>query len=89
MQTHFTFKIKDPLGLHLRPAKDMAQVFLEKACEVQLSFQDHQVNAKSPLSLLTLAAPCESVMSLDITGKEHKEALEAFCAKFNEWMEPV
>lgn len=89
MKTQFTFKIKDPLGLHLRPAKDMAQVFLEKTCEVQLTFQAQQVNAKSPLSLLTLAAPCESVMTLDITGEQHEEALTSFCQKFAEWMEPV
>ena len=89
MKTQFTFKIKDPLGLHLRPAKDMAQVFLEKTCEVQLTFQEQQVNAKSPLSLLTLAAPCESVMTLDISGNDYKEALDAFCLKFADWMEPV
>lgn len=89
LKTQFTFKIKDPLGLHLRPAKDMAQIFLDKACDVQLLFDSHQVNAKSPLSLLTLAAPCESVMTLEIAGDEHKEALEAFCEKFSDWMEPL
>lgn len=89
MKTQFTFKIKDPLGLHLRPAKDMAQIFLEKTCEVSLSFQQHQVNAKSPLSLLTLAAPCESVMTLEITGDQSQEALEMFCQKFSDWMEPI
>lgn len=89
LKTQFSFKIKDPLGLHLRPAKDMAQIFLDKDCEVQLLFDSHQVNAKSPLSLLTLAAPCESVMTLEITGVAHKEALDAFCEKFSEWMEPV
>jgi phosphocarrier protein HPr len=89
MKTQFTFKIKDPLGLHLRPAKDMAQVFLDKAVDVQLTFQSQQVNAKSPLSLLTLAAPCESVMTLEITGDQHREAFESFCSKFQDWMEPV
>lgn len=89
LKTQFSFKIKDPLGLHLRPAKDMAQIFLDKDCDVQLLFDTHQVNAKSPLSLLTLAAPCESVMTLEITGVGHKEALDAFCEKFSDWMEPV
>lgn len=89
MKTQFKFKIKDPLGLHLRPAKDMAQVFLETACEVQLTFQDQQVNAKSPLSLLTLAAPCESVMTLEITGDHNKQVLASFCQKFVDWMEPI
>ncbi len=89
LKTQFSFKIKDPLGLHLRPAKDMAQIFLDKDCDVQLLFDSHQVNAKSPLSLLTLAAPCESVMTLEISGVEHIAALEAFCQKFSEWMEPI
>jgi phosphotransferase system HPr (HPr) family protein len=89
METQFTFKIKDPLGLHLRPAKDMAQVFLDKAVEVHLTFETQKVNAKSPLSLLTLAAPCESVMTLDISGIDQQEALHSFCEKFQDWMEPV
>jgi phosphocarrier protein HPr len=88
-KTHFTFRIKDPSGLHLRPAKDMAQIFLDKAVDVQLCFGTQAVNAKSPLSLLTLAAPCESVMTLEITGERSQEALESFCIKFIEWMEPV
>lgn len=89
MKTQFKFRIKDPLGLHLRPAKDMAQVFLETTCEVQLTFQEQQVNAKSPLSLLTLAAPCESVMLLEITGDHNTQALASFCQKFADWMEPI
>jgi phosphotransferase system HPr (HPr) family protein len=89
METIFTFRIKDPLGLHLRPAKDMAQIFLDKLVEVQLNFEDQKVNAKSPLSLLTLAAPCQSLMTLELSGDQHKEALELFCMKFKDWMEPV
>lgn len=89
MKTEFRFKIKDPLGLHLRPAKDMAQIFLDKSVEVHLTFQAQQVNAKSPLSLLTLAAPCESVMTLEISGIQQKEALDMFCQKFHDWMEPL
>jgi phosphocarrier protein len=89
MRQQFSFKIKDPLGLHLRPAKDMAQIFLDKKVEVHLIFGEQRVSAKSPLLLLTLAAPCDSSMTLELWGQDKAEALKAFCEKFQDWMEPL
>lgn len=89
MKTRLAFKIKDPLGLHLRPAKDMAQIFLENGVEALLIYETQHINAKSPISLLTLAAPCDSQMVLEVTGESHERAIESFKVKFAEWMEPV
>jgi len=83
------FKIKDPLGLHLRPAKDMAQLFLKSESEIFLHYEEQHANAKSPLSLLTLAAPCDSIMTLELKGEDKHIVMDSFLEKFSEWMVPL
>jgi len=67
----------------------MAQLFLENPCEIYLRYDKQVANAKSPLSLLTLAAPCDSEMTLEFSGQDLHRVMEQFLDKFADWMEPL
>ena len=47
--------VKNPIGVHLRPAGDIAEAAIKyKKCEIYLSSSGRTVNGKSLLSILSL-----------------------------------
>ncbi|MBI3737283.1 HPr family phosphocarrier protein [Candidatus Sumerlaeota bacterium] len=71
-----TVKIRNRLGLHLRPASRLvktASQFTE--CEISLSKDGQQVNAKSIMGVIMLAAEQGSELTLEATGKTAAEAI--------------
>jgi len=68
--------IRNKSGLHARPAALFVQVANKYESEVTVIKGDQEVNGKSIMGLLTLAAGKGNAITLKIDGSDAKEALE-------------
>lgn len=69
--------IVNPLGLHARPAASLVQTALRFQSDIQASVNGHQVNAKSIMGLLTLAAGQGAQVTVICRGEDAEQAMEA------------
>ncbi len=80
--------IQNRLGLHARPAALIAQTAAGFACDIHLAKDTTNINAKSIMGVMMLAAEFGSQVQLTTNGPDEKEAFEAikklFDEKFNE-----
>ncbi len=65
------------LGLHARAASKLASTASRFRCDITLSKGGQEVNGKSIIGLMTLAAPCGTELLLRAEGSEAEEALKA------------
>ena len=73
---------KDPLGLHIRPAEQFVRLAMKFTCEIEVVRENLRVDGKSMLSMLTLAAMEGTKLSLEATGCDAQQALEALAELF-------
>ena len=76
-------KIINKLGLHARASAKLSQLAGEFPCEVYLARDGRQVNAKSIMGVMMLAAGIGSTVTLETVGEQADEALEALQALIN------
>lgn len=72
-----SFIIQNDKGLHTRPCTEIVRCSLNFGSEIQLQVDDNKVDAKSVLSLLTLAAEKGTQVSIEAEGDDATEAVEA------------
>lgn len=81
-------QVKNPLGLHTRPATIIVKLLQNCKSDVFFSHKRLSVNAKSILSILMLAAKKNSRITISITGDDADETMsklvEAFENQFGE-----
>lgn len=81
-------KIINRLGIHARPAAMIAQTAGEFTCDVKICKDGVEVNAKSIMGVMMLAAEYGSSIALELDGVDEVQAAEAISAlfetKFNE-----
>ena len=71
-----TVRVKNRLGLHLRPASKLVKLASSFAeCEISIQKDDQQVNAKSVMGVIMLAAEQGSELYIEIIGTDAAEAL--------------
>ncbi len=70
-------ELVNELGLHARAAAKFVHLASSYPCSVKVRFENKEVDAKSILGLLLLAAPCGSVLAVDCSGEREAEALDA------------
>lgn len=75
-------KIINRLGLHARPAAQIAQTAAAFACDICLEKDDVKVNAKSIMGVMMLAAEYGSCIRLTTDGSDEKEAFETIKGLF-------
>ncbi|NLO92372.1 MAG: HPr family phosphocarrier protein [Elusimicrobia bacterium] len=80
--------IQNKLGLHARPAAMFVQEAARFESSIMVSKDGVEVNGKSVMGMMMLAAEHGSSLCLVIKGKDESQALEAlkklFDNKFNE-----
>ncbi|WP_462326282.1 HPr family phosphocarrier protein [Desulfobaculum sp.] len=80
--------VRNELGLHARPAARLAQEAQRFAAEITLTMDEQEVDAKSILDILTLAAPQGCDLVVRANGDDAAEALktltELFQTRFGE-----
>ncbi|MFW5959990.1 MAG: HPr family phosphocarrier protein [Chitinivibrionales bacterium] len=82
------FEIKNELGIHARPASALVEIAGKFESDIKLIKDDINVDAKSIMGVMILAAPYGSTVTVKAEGSDEKEAVEAIAAlienNFNE-----
>ena len=80
--------IINELGIHARPAGMIANTSSRFVCDIKLVKDGMEVNAKSIMGIMTLAAGKNSVIEVTAKGKDEADAVKAiedlFARKFDE-----
>ncbi len=69
--------IKNPTGLHLRPAGILCKEAMKYRSLITFSFRESTANAKSVLSVLGACVKCGDEIELVCEGDDETEALQA------------
>ncbi len=69
--------IKNPTGLHLRPAGILCKEAMQFKSLITFSFRDTTANAKSVLSVLGACVKCGDEIEIMWDGEDEQDALEA------------
>lgn len=80
--------VKNRAGIHARPASLIAQTANKFSSEITLEKDAVEVNAKSIMGVITMAAGYNTTIVLKVNGEDEQEALAAierlFETKFEE-----
>ncbi len=68
-------KIKNPTGLHLRPAGNLCKAAMQYKSLITFTFRESTANAKSVLSVLGACVKCGDEIELRCEGPDEEEAL--------------
>ena len=81
-------KIVNELGIHARPAGMIANTAARFACDIRIVKEEMEVNAKSIMGIMTLAAGKGTALVIVANGADEAEAIDAiedlFLKKFDE-----
>ncbi|WP_428897275.1 phosphocarrier protein [Parelusimicrobium proximum] len=69
--------IKNKMGLHARPSALLAKTAAAYKSEITLNKDNVNVNAKSIMGILMLAAECGAEIKLSVSGEDEQEAFDA------------
>lgn len=72
-----TVVLTNPQGLHARPAHMFVKLATKFESSVELIKDSERVDGKSILAILTLAAGEGSTLSIEATGRDAEQALDA------------
>ena len=70
-------QVKNPTGLHLRPAGNLCKEALKYKSMVTFNFNGGTANAKSVLSVLGACVKCGDEIELVCEGEDEEKALES------------
>ena len=74
----FFYTVKDPVGLHARPAGAIVKLAKQFKSEITLSVGEKSARAGSVFELMSLGALPGSRLKVTARGEDEREALEAF-----------
>ena len=77
-------EIINKLGLHARASAKLSQLAAQYPCEILLSRNGRQINAKSIMGVMMLAAGMGSKVTLETVGDQADEAMAALTALIND-----
>ncbi|MEW7976897.1 MAG: HPr family phosphocarrier protein [Candidatus Sedimenticola endophacoides] len=78
-------EIINKLGLHARAAAKLVSLASQFASDILLTHQGREVNAKSIMGVMMLAACQGTVLTLRIDGPDEQAALEAIISLFGDY----
>ncbi len=70
-----TIRVRNELGLHARPAAQIAQTAQKFVAAVNIALDDREIDAKSILDILSLAAPRGTDLCIRARGDDAHEAV--------------
>jgi phosphocarrier protein HPr len=73
-------RIVNKLGIHARPAAEIVKTAGKFRCTITIIRDDLEVNAKSIMGVMMLAAEFGSTVTLRATGEDADAALDALAA---------
>jgi len=72
-----TVQIVNKAGLHARPAAEIVKLAAKYASDITVVREDLEVNGKSIMGVMMLAAECGSTLQIKAEGPDASEALDA------------
>jgi phosphocarrier protein len=78
----FCFTVRDPNGIHARPAGALSAFVKGLGCEVRIRNGEKEADAKRLLSVMALGARCGTMLTVTVSGDEEEKvshALQEFC----------
>jgi phosphocarrier protein len=78
-----TVKIVNSAGLHTRPAATIVKLAAKYKCEFFISKDGLNINGKSIIGVMTLAAEMGSELVLNFDGEDENEAADELVDYFN------
>ena len=73
-------KIKNPTGLHLRPAGNLCREAMKFKSKITFEYRGNTANAKSVLSVLGACIKSGDEITLICEGEDEREALQSLIA---------
>ncbi len=70
MEVRANTRLVNPAGLHARPCHSIVSLVRTYESALAISAGGREVNGRSILELMTLGAPCDTVLSLRATGED-------------------
>lgn len=74
-----TVKIVNKLGLHARPSAKVVQTATRFKSEITLEKEGLEVNGKSIMGVMMLAAEMGADITVTATGEDEEDAIQAMC----------
>lgn len=68
-------EVRNKLGLHARPAAMFVRIANRFPCEIWVEKDNEEVNGKSIMGLMMLAAGCGSILRVSAIGEKGEDAL--------------
>jgi len=84
-----TVKIINKAGLHTRPAATIVKFASKYSCEFFIQKDGININGKSIIGVMTLAAETGSELTLTFDGKDEAEACEEIVGFFERGFEEL
>lgn len=72
--------IVNKLGIHARPAAEIVKAAGKFKCSITIIRDDLEVNAKSIMGVMMLAAECGATVTIRAIGEDAEAALDALAA---------
>lgn len=83
-------KVVNEMGLHARPAAMLAQTAAKFAAEIKMARRGIEINAKSIMGIMMLAAEHGSILHFTFEGADETAAADAIASLFeNKFEEDV
>ena len=80
MNVEQSVQIMNKNGLHARPAAEMVKAAAKFKSDITISREDIEVNGKSIMGVMMLAAECGATILLRATGPDADQAVEALAS---------
>jgi phosphotransferase system HPr (HPr) family protein len=78
--TSRTVTVVNPLGMHARAAAKFVHVATRFQAHIRVARDTRQMDGKSIMGILLLAASCGSILTITATGSDEADAVEALAA---------
>ncbi len=83
------YHVKDPNGMHARPAGALAAFAKQLSSEVRVTCKEKCVDAKRLLSLMSLGALHGDRLTFEVTGEEEEQDAEQLSAFLENWQAEI
>ena len=80
MMAEQSVQIRNKNGLHARPAAEIVKAASKFSADITISRDDIEVNGKSIMGVMMLAAECGSTIMLRASGPDAQEAVSALAS---------
>ena len=77
-------KVKNPLGLHTRPAASIVKILQPRKSTVHFTYKNETINARSIMSILMLAAKKNALIEITVEGVDAEATMSHLLGAFEQ-----